>query len=128
MGVFSNHGMAALSNSTHQKRLSILSETSECGENRPLSPDGCSRSIKSFSSTSTLDSIALESGGNVSPSLPARVIVKVVDLKKLPPDSDTPGWGVTLRGTTSELTKGVKIYTCHIETVHEKGAAKVSLQ
>ncbi len=117
--------MAALNSA--QKRLSILSESSECGDNnRPLSPDGCSRSIKSFSSTSTLDSIALESGINSSPSLPARAVVKVLKLRKLPPDSDAPGWGVTLRGTTSELAKGVKIYTCHVETVHEKGAAKVS--
>ena len=117
--------MASLNNSA-QKRLSILSESSECGDGRPLSPDGCNRSIKSFSSTSTLDSIALESGINTSPPLPARAIVQVLELRKLPPDSEAPGWGVTLRGTTSELAGGVKIYTCHVETVHEKGAAKVS--
>ena len=109
-----------------QKRLSILSETSECGESRPLSPDGCNRSIKSFSSTSTLDSIALEAGSNTSPALPARSITKIIQLQKWPPGSEAPGWGVTLRGTTSELSRDVKIYTCHIETVHEKGAARVS--
>lgn len=117
--------MATLTN-TAQKRLSILSESSECGESRPLSPDGCNRSIKSFSSTSTLDSIAPESGVNASPPLPARASIQILELKKSPPDSEAPGWGVTLRGTTSELAGGVKIYTCHVETVHEKGTAKVS--
>ena len=119
------HSMA-VSLTSAQKRLSILSENSECGDSRPLSPDGCNRSIKSFSSTSTLDSIALESGVNTSPPLPARVTVKVLELRRWTSTSEAPGWGVTLRGTTSELARGVKIYTCHIETVHEKGAAKVS--
>ena len=109
------------------KRLSTLSENSEVGDNRPLSPDGCNRSIKSFSSTSTLDSIALESSTiSNAPPLPARVVINVLELRKWPKDSKAPGWGVTLRGTMSELAKGVKIYTCHIETVHDSGAAKVS--
>lgn len=110
------------------KRLSTLSESSElgAGDNRPLSPDGC-RSIKSSSSTSTLDSIALESNStNSTPPLPARVVVNVLELRKWPKDSAAPGWGVTLRGTTSELSKGMKIYHCHVETVHDNGAAKVS--
>lgn len=109
-----------------QKRLSILSESSEGGaSDRPLSPDGCNRSIKSSSS---LDSIALENTSTIyiAPPLPARAAVIVLHLGKWPPDSTAPGWGVTLRGTTSELTKGIKIYTCHVETVHENGAAKVS--
>jgi hypothetical protein len=29
-----------------------------------------------------------------------------------------------LRGTTSEFAEGTKIYTCHIESVHESGTAK----
>lgn len=107
------------------KRLSILSESSEGGDNRPLSPDGCNRSIRSFSSTSTLDSIALETS-NSTPPLPAKVVINIVNLQKWPQDSAAPGWGVTLRGTTSELAKSVKIYTCHVENVHEKGAARVS--
>ena len=108
-------------------RLSILSEGSEIGDSRPLSPEGC-RSIKSSSSTSTLDSIALEGVNNSTPPLPARVITSVFKLEKWPKDSTAPGWGVTLRGTTSELAKGVKIYNCHIETVHQNGAAKVSVE
>lgn len=114
---------------SHQRRLSLLSESSECGDNRPLSPDGCNRSIKSSSSTSTLDSIALESNNPISsiaPPLPARVTIIVLNLRKWPHESAAPGWGVTLRGTTSELGRGYKIYTCHVESVHESGAAKVS--
>ena len=114
----------------HQKRLSLLSESSECGDNRPLSPDACNRSIKSFSSTSTLDSIAPESSNSTSPPLPARVVVNVLDIQKWTREAVgpgcEPGWGVTLRGTTTELGEGIKIYTCHIESVHESGAAKVS--
>lgn len=109
-----------------QKRLSFLSESSECGDNRPLSPDGCNRSIKSFSSTSTLDSIALEnSAPSIAPPLPARPCIYVFDLRKWPCESASPGWGVTLRGTTTELGEGSKIYTCHIESVQDNGAAKV---
>ena len=108
------------------RRLSTLSENSELGDHRPLSPDACNRSIKSSSSTSTLDSIALESSLNVTPSLPARVVVSVLELLKWPKDSAAPGWGVTLRGTTSELAQGKKIYNCYVETVQENGAAQVS--
>lgn len=100
----------------------ILSESIEC---RPLSPDGCNRSIKSFSSTSTLDSIALEATA-IAPPLPAMIDIKVVELHKQSINSAAPGWGIVLRGTTNELEMGLKIYTCHIETVLENGPAKVS--
>lgn len=112
------------------KSLQILPSPSFDGhsqgsDSRPLSPEACCRSIKSFSSTSTLDSIALEN--STSPSLPALLHVNVVELYKRPSDVAAPGWGVKLRGTTSELAEGVKIYTCHIENVQEQGAAKVML-
>ena len=110
------------------KNLPMLSDTSDrcllgtdC--NRPLSPDACNRSIKSFSSTSTLDSIVIESSN--SPPLPALLHVNVIELFKRPADIAAPGWGVKLRGTTSELAEGLKMYSCHVESVQEHGAAKV---
>ncbi len=107
------------------KRISTVSVGSEYGDtNPPPSPGGCSGSIKSFSSTSTLDSIALECGH--APPLPAMINIHVLELVKFPVESAIPGWGVILRGTTSELKKGTKIYTCHVESVHENGAAQVS--
>ena len=105
--------------------MSILSEGSECGDNSPTSPDGCNRSIKSFSSTSTLDSIALENSTN-APPLPAVMRVKRLELCKQPQDAAAPGWGVKIRGTTSELADGMKVYTCHVESVNEGGSARVS--
>ena len=98
-----------------------LSATSSEGDHRPVSPLGSQRSIKSFSSTSTLDSIACES----APPLPAVISVRECVLRKRPPNSVGPGWGFVLRGTTSEFAEGTKIYTCHIESVHESGTAKV---
>jgi len=34
-----------------------------------------------------------------------------------------PGWGFVLRGTTSEFPGRTKVYTCHIESVHDDGTA-----
>ena len=90
-------------------------------DRRSVSPLDCERSIKSFSSTSTLDSIACES----TPPLPAVINVRECVLRKRPPNLVGPGWGFVLRGTTSEFAEGRKIYTCHIESVHESGTAKV---
>ena len=48
-------------------------------------------------------------------------------LVKRPPSSSGAGWGVVLRGVTSEFVEGTKIYTCHVDSVHEQGAAEVSM-
>ncbi len=96
-------------------------------ENRPHSPEVCCRSIKSYSSTSTLDSIGIPEHSS-SPPLPTVLHVNVVELYKRPSDAAAPGWGVKLRGTTSELEEGLKIYACHIENVQEHGAAKVIIE
>lgn len=92
---------------------------------RPSSPDACSGSIKSYSSTSTLDSIGLIPEHSTSPPLPTVLHINVVELYKRPSEGAAPGWGVKLRGTISELEEGLKIYACHIENVQEQGAAKV---
>lgn len=77
--------------------------------------------LPSCSSTSTLDSIC-----DTAPPLPLVVNVRECMLCQRPQNSATgPGWGFVLRGTTSELVEGLKLYTCHIDTVHENGAAKV---
>lgn len=107
------------------KRLSIISSNSEIEDTRPLSPDqGCT--IKSFSSTSTLDSLVAESNSNTVPPLPLMIRVHSLQLQRLSSGPLSSGWGVTLRGTVTELSKGNKIYTCHIETLQENGIAKVS--
>ena len=91
----------------------IPSETSQ-----PGSPhDG--RILKESAST---DSIACD----IVPKLPSILSVRECRLVKRPPSSVGPGWGVVLRGVTSELVVGTKIYTCHVDSVHEQGAAEVS--
>jgi len=106
--------------------LSLLNDSSlndQCSDSRPLSPDACNRSIRSFSSSSTLDSILIEHSN--SPPLPALLHVNVIELYKRPADVTAPGWGVKLRGTTSQVTDDLKVYSCHVESVQEGGAAKV---
>ena len=81
--------------------------------------------IPSCTSTCTLDSI----GCDTAPPLPLVVRVRECMLCQRPQNSATgPGWGFVLRGTTSELAEGLKLYTCHIDTVHQNGAAKVSMR
>ncbi len=65
----------------------------------------------------------MESGN--SPPLPALMHVNVIELYKRPVDVASPGWGLKLRGTTSQVTDHLKVYTCHVETVQDQGAAKV---
>jgi hypothetical protein len=55
------------------------------------------------------------------------VVINFLELRKWTKESVSPGWGFTLRGTTSELAKGKKVYNCHVEMVHDNGAAKVSV-
>ena len=107
--------------------LSLINDSKDqCSvvlDSRPLSPEACNRSIKSYSSSSTLDSILIEHSN--SPPLPALLHVNVIELYKRPADVTAPGWGVKLRGTTSQATDDVKVYSCHVESVQEGGAAKV---
>lgn len=99
-----------------------FSSSSQGDDSRPVSP-ASSKSIRSFSSTSTLDSIACEYS---SPPLPSVLAIKDCVLRKRPPGSVGPGWGFVLRGTSSEFAEGTRVYTCHIESVNENGPAKVS--
>ncbi len=96
--------------------------SSHGGDSRPVSP-ASSKSIHSFSSSSTLDSIPCDYS---SPPLPLVVAVRECVLRKRPPKSVGPGWGFVLRGTSSEFAEGTKVYTCHIESVNDSGPAKVS--
>lgn len=87
-----------------------------------ISPDR--RSIASISTagsmtpSSTVEALA-------TPSLPMIVCVKNCSLVKSPPGSATAGWGFVLRGTTSEYKQGTKVYTCHVDSVKQDGAAMV---
>ena len=81
-------------------------------DGRPVSPI---EGMKKSPSSSTVESISYE-----CPKLPAVVCVRQCELRK-----GSAGWGFTLKGTTCELCEGQKVYHCHVESVHEKGAAKV---
>lgn len=92
----------------------IAPETSQPGSPR----DG--RVLKESAST---DSIACD----IVPKLPSILSMREYKLVKRPPSSSGAGWGVVLRGVTSEFVEGTKIYTCHVDSVHEQGAAEVSM-
>ena len=87
---------------------------------RPSSP-ACSN--RSCSSTSTLDSVSVTYES--SPPLSSLLTVREHCLLKRPQTDSLPGWGLVLRGTTTELSEGLKTYSCQIESVHSDGAAKV---
>ena len=70
-------------------------------------------------------SVTLEGVLSSTPSLPKVVQVRKTNLRKRPPDDPVSGWGFVLRGTTSEFKTGVKVYTCHVETVKDGSAAMV---
>ena len=95
-----------------RKRLSIASQDSDL---RSSSPGR--RSLRSVSSTSTLDSI----GFDRAPPLPAVIAVKYCTLQK-----KKTGWGFSLRGTRSEFGNNEGVYNCFFESVSENGAAEVS--
>ena len=90
---------------------------------RPSSPAGSVRSNRSCSSTSTLDSVSV--AYETAPPLCPLLAVREHSLSKRPQTDSLPGWGLVLRGTTSELSEGSKIYTCQIDSIHHDGAAKV---
>jgi len=102
-----------------QRRPSVASLNST---SRPTSPDGSQKSLRSFSSCSSILSI------DGLPSLPLVVSVRKCVLRKRYPDAVGPGWGFVLRGTTSEFPERTKVYTCHIESVHDDGTAKVGMR
>ena len=90
---------------------------------RPSSPAGSVRSNRSCSSTSTLDSVSV--AYETVPPLCPLLAVREHCLSKRPQTDSIPGWGLVLRGTTSELSEGSKVYSCQIESIHRDGAAKV---
>lgn len=90
---------------------------------RPSSPAGSVRSNRSCSSTSTLDSVSV--AYETAPPLCPLLSVREHSLSKRPQTDSLPGWGLVLRGTTSELSEGSKIYCCQIDSIHHGGAAKV---
>ena len=90
---------------------------------RPSSPASSVRSNRSCSSTSTLDSVSV--AYESAPPLCPLLSVREHSLSKRPQTHSLPGWGLVLRGTTSELSEGSKIYSCQIESIHHDGAAKV---
>lgn len=95
-------------------RLSVISQESDV---RPTSPGA--RSLRSVSSTSTLDSVGFDS----APPLPAVICVRECSLRR---KTVSAGWGFTLRGTRSEFGKSEWMYNCFVEAVSESGAAGVS--
>ena len=104
-------------------RVSRLSPSpSDTGDGRSTSPSGAS--LRSFASSSTLDSMTYD---GAAPPLPAVIAVRECVLRKRPPTAPGPGWGFVLRGTTSEYAEGTKVHTCHIESIHEDGTAKVRM-
>ena len=92
------------------------------GDLRPSSPAGSNRSC---SSTSTLDSVSVVY--ETVPPLCSLLAVREHCLLKRPQSDPIPGWGLVLRGTTSELSEGLRMYSCQIESVHSDGAAKVCI-
>ena len=86
---------------------------------RSNSPAGSNRSC---SSTCTLDSVSVYEN---TPPLCSLLAAREHHLSKRPQSDPVPGWGLVLRGTTSELSEGLKVYSCQIESVHHDGAAKV---
>ena len=95
-----------------RKRISVASQDSIL---RSSSPGR--RSLRCFSSASTLDSI----GFDPAPPLPAVIVVKDCTLQK-----KKTGWGFSLRGTRSEFGNDEGVYNCFFEAVSENGAAEVS--
>ena len=95
-------------------RLSVISQESDV---RPTSPGA--RSLRSISSTSTLDSVGFDS----APPLPAVIYVRECSLRR---KTVSAGWGFTLRGTRSEFGRNEWMYNCFVEAVSESGAAGVS--
>lgn len=89
------------------------------------------RSIASFASSGSSGGAGITPSstmeGLTTPSLPKVVQIKKCHLRKRPPGSNVSGWGFVLRGTTSEFKSGIRVYTCHVETVKEDGAAMVSI-
>ena len=73
-------------------------------------------------STSAMDTLGLSS----VPSLPLMVSVRRCSLEKRPPSDPVSGWGFVLRGTTSEFRQGIKVYTCHVDSVKQDSSAMVS--
>jgi len=62
-----------------------------------------------------------------TPQLPKCLFTKNYYLCKSGPNQrqNRKSWGLVLRGTTSELEGGLKVYTCHVDEVAENGEAKV---
>lgn len=83
------------------------------------------RSIASSNSSGLTPSSTMD--GLTTPGLPKLVQVRKCNLRKRPPEDPVGGWGFVLRGTTSEFRNGMKVYTCHVETVKEDSAAMVSV-
>ena len=106
-----------------EQSRSRLSAVSLDDQGRSISPEGRQRRMRSFSSTSTIDSISIDG----IPSLPLVVSVRECVLQRRPANATVPGRGFVLRGTTSEFAERTKIYTCHIESVYDNGTAKVGV-
>ena len=114
-------GLCTLCIARHASKNNIWTHTLQMAQRsdsqaRPTSPGSCS-------STSTLDSVSVTY--ETSPPLCSLLAVREHCLSRRPQTELFPGWGLVLRGTTSELSEGARIYTCQIESVHCDGAAKV---
>lgn len=89
------------------------------------------RSLASVSTTSSMtpsNSVTDTQALSISavPPLPMVVTVRKCWLQKRPPSDPVGGWGVVLRGTTSEFKQGIKVYTCHVDSVRQGSSAMVS--
>lgn len=111
----------ATNSSIEEKRASPAKDCPT--PDRPRSTISCSSSSSSGMTPSS--SVTLEGVLSSTPSLPKVVQVRKTNLRKRPPDDPVSGWGFVLRGTTSEFKTGVKVYTCHVETVKDGSAAMV---
>ena len=111
----------ATSGSIEEKRASPAKDCQT--PDRPRSTASCSSGSSNGMTPSS--SVMLEGILATTPSLPKVVQVRRVNLRKRPPDDPISGWGFVLRGTTSEFKNGVKVYTCHVETVKDGSAAMV---
>lgn len=122
-GSINSSGMngTATSGSIEEKRASPAKDCPT--PDRPRSTASCSSGSSNGMTPSS--SVMLEGILASTPSLPKVVQVRRTNLRKRPPDDPISGWGFVLRGTTSEFKSGVKVYTCHVETVKEGSAAMV---
>lgn len=101
----------------HEKDQDVLLERESLGPNTAR--------VHLMGSEVWLKSVpGVRSAPSLAPPLASNLFVKVCTLRKRATDV-APGWGLVLRGTTSELASGRKVYTCYVEDVHHGSEAQV---